>query len=365
MTLYASTRSPGTVVVTVAFQAVTAPWTRLPVASRNAPALTPVKEAPAISPCVTEPEKVAVRTVPDASPSGASADAIAAWSLLSSRLCTSTVQVSAPPVTDVSVRAASFQTTNANTRDPVTAAAFVVSAIVVPAALSVLAPRLLSNAIDAPPLVVPVPERATACGLPGALSVTLTFALRLPVAVGLKLTVIVQVALTASDAGQSFVCVKSPGFVPVRAMPLIVSGAVPVFCSVDVCGALVEPIASEPNARLAGVRVTLEAVPVPVRVTLCGLPTALSVIATLALRLPVAVGLNATVIVHVAFAARVAGQSFACVKSPGFAPVRPTLVMVSEAVPVFLSVDVCDVLVEPTTCEAKARLAGVSVTAGA
>ena len=285
--------------------------------------------------------------------------------MLSSLLCTSTVQVSAPPVTDASVRVASFQTTKRNTREPVTAAAVVASVIVVLAAFSVLVPRLLSKAIDAPPLVVPVPERATLCGLPGALSLTLTFALRLPVAVGLKLAVIVHVAFTASDAGQSFDCAKSLGFVPVSVTPLIVSGAVPLFRSVEVCAALVEPTICEPKARLAGVNATPEAVPVPVRSTLCGLPGALSVTATLALRLPVAVGANATLIVHVALAASDAGQSLDCVKSVGFVPARVTPLIVSGAVPLLRSVDVCAALVAPTTCEPKARFAGVSVTAGA
>ena len=77
ITLYASTRSPGTVVVTVAFHAATAPWLRLAVASTELPVATPVNDAPAIRPCVTDPEKVAVRTVLDERPAGASADAIA------------------------------------------------------------------------------------------------------------------------------------------------------------------------------------------------------------------------------------------------------------------------------------------------
>ena len=51
----------------------------------------------------------------------------------------------------------------------------------------------------------PVPERATVCGEPVALSATLTEAVRLPVAVGLKVTVMVQVALTASVTPQLLV----------------------------------------------------------------------------------------------------------------------------------------------------------------
>lgn len=68
--------------------------------------------------------------------------------------------------------------------------------------------------------------------------------------------------------------------------------------------------------------------PVPLSVTLCGVPVALSAIVTLAERLPVTDGANVAEIVHVAFTASVAGltgQVFVCAKSPAFAPVIPTL----------------------------------------
>ena len=50
--------------------------------------------------------------------------------------------------------------------------------------------------------VVPVPLRETVCGLAAALSVTLTAALREPLAVGLKVTLIVQLAAAASELPQ-------------------------------------------------------------------------------------------------------------------------------------------------------------------
>jgi hypothetical protein len=50
--------------------------------------------------------------------------------------------------------------------------------------------------------VVPVPLSETVCGLPDALSVTLKAALRVPLAVGLKVTLIVQLALAASELPQ-------------------------------------------------------------------------------------------------------------------------------------------------------------------
>src|SRR5436309_1012407 len=50
-----------------------------------------------------------------------------------------------------------------------------------------------------------------------------------------------------------------------------------------------------PNARELGERVTAEVVPVPLRLTVCGLPAALSVTLTAALLAPVVVGVNVTV----------------------------------------------------------------------
>jgi hypothetical protein len=50
-------------------------------------------------------------------------------------------------------------------------------------------------------------------------------------------------------------------------MPLMLSGAVPVFFSVDDCAALVVPSSCELKVRLPGVRVTAGAVPVPLSAT--------------------------------------------------------------------------------------------------
>src|SRR6266566_2903572 len=88
----------------------------------------------------------------------------------------------------------------------------------------------------------PVPLRATDCGLPDALSVIVTLALRLPVAVGVKVTLMVQEAPAASVLellGHVLVWAKSPALVPVRAMLLMVRDPVPLLVSVTVCAALV------------------------------------------------------------------------------------------------------------------------------
>ena len=193
---------------------------------------------------------------------------------------------------------------------------------------------------------VPVPLSATACGLPLASSLIWTAAARAPVAAGVNVAVIVHVAFTASDAGQSLFCAKSAAFVPAMTIPPIVSEAVPVFFSVEDCDAVVVPTRTEPNASVDGVRVTAGAgvEPVPLRVTACGLPDASSVIVTLADRAPVAVGENVALMVHVALAASVPGQSFVCAKSP----LTVIAAMVSGAVPLLVSVTGSAPLVVPT-----------------
>jgi hypothetical protein len=105
------TRSVGFVVVTLALQAATPPWVVLALASSGVVGATPVKDEAAISPCVTEPEKVAVKTCPTARPTGAGAEAIAIRKLLVFLTWASTVHVRPPPVTEVSVRVELFHTT--------------------------------------------------------------------------------------------------------------------------------------------------------------------------------------------------------------------------------------------------------------
>jgi hypothetical protein len=84
---------------------------------------------------------------------------------------------------------------------------------------------------------VPVPERETEGAAPGALLVTLREAVRAPRAVGVKVTLMLQDALTASvldPVGQLSIWAKSPGFVPMSAMLLMLSGSVPVLVTVIV-----------------------------------------------------------------------------------------------------------------------------------
>ena len=115
----------------------------------------------------------------------------------------------------------------------------------------------------------------------------------------------------------------------------------------------------------AGVSVTVgvEDAPVPVRATVCGEPVALSATERLAVRDPVTVGLNSTETVQLAPAARVAPQVVADFRNDvALVPVVVSEESVTVPVPVFLTVTTWAAVVEPTTVDAKARLAGESET---
>ena len=70
-----------------------------------------------------------------------------------------------------------------------------------------------------------------------------------------------------------------------------------------------------------------------------------------AVRVPVACGVNVTEMMHLPLAATLLPQVLVWAKSVGFVPVIEIPEMVSAAVPVFLSVTVCAVEVEPETAE--------------
>ena len=93
-----------------------------------------------------------------------------------------------------------------------------------------------------------------------------------------------------------------------------------------------------PKARLMGERLTRAAVPVPERLTVCGLPLALSVRVTAAVRVPLAAGVKVTLMVQLAPAATLDPQLLVCAKSLGFVPMSARLEMLKAELPVLLSV---------------------------
>ena len=62
------------------------------------------------------------------------------------------------------------------------------------------------------------------------MSVTVNVALRVPLAVGMNVTSIEQLAPAAKLGPQLFVCAKSPLLVPVKAMLVILIGELVPFC---------------------------------------------------------------------------------------------------------------------------------------
>jgi len=235
---------------------------------------------------------------------------------------------------------------NSGALTPVSAR-FVITRLAVPVLLSVIAVGALlvwGNWLAKVKLggllliagAVPTPDRATACGLPTALSVIDNEAARLPTAVGVKVrfTVVLLPAVTLIG-NEPAANVKSPAFAPVIPRPVIDKLAVPVLVIVTGVTALVAFTSCLPKLTVAGLIPTPGAMPVPDRVTVCGLPLALSAIVSEAVRLPVAVGVKVTFTVMLLPGVTVIGNEPAAkAKSPAFAPVIARLEVVRLAVPV-------------------------------
>jgi hypothetical protein len=166
-------------------------------------------------------------------------------------------------------------------------------------------------------------------------------------------------ARVAGDIGQVFVWAKSP----VATMPVIVNGPVPGFVSVTACVALVDPTAWLVNVKLAGATLAAGTVPVPLRLIVCGLPGSLSVIVTVPVTLPDALGVNVILTVQLAPDAKVAGgtgQVLVWAK----VPVTAIPDTVNGPVPVLESVTVWAALVNPTFRLVKVKLVGATLAAG-
>jgi hypothetical protein len=103
--------------------------------------------------------------------------------------------------------------------------------------------------------------------------------------------------------------------------------------------------------------------PVPVRVTVCVLPATLlllSVMVSVPVSVPAALGEKVTSMVQEPLAATRPPQVSVCEKSPLVA----MLAMVSDPVPVLLSVTGCEALVVPAAWRPKVRLVGAALAMG-
>src|SRR5271167_2073319 len=127
---------------------------------------------------------------------------------------------------------------------------------------------------------------------------------RVPLAVGLKVTVTLQLAIGARLVPQCGSLWKSLQFVPVVAKPKgsrKLAATLPILVSVTVCGLLVAPTATLPKLNKAGDsdKMMLPVpLPVPVSGSLWGLPEALSQMVTAPDSVPGEVGVNLTLSVQ-------------------------------------------------------------------
>jgi hypothetical protein len=159
---------------------------------------------------------------------------------------------------------------------------------------------------------------------------------------------------------------KSPGFVPPRVTLLIVSALVPLFVRVATFCPPIPPTDTETQFRFVGATDAVPPVvdaPVPVSATVCGLPVPESAKLRVALRVPLAVGLNTTEAEQVPDAARLVPHDLLeMLKSPAFVPVIATLlIVIDDAVP-FLRVADCAALAEPTLILANVSAEGLAET---
>src|SRR5208337_3851045 len=210
--------------------------------------------------------------------------------------------------------------------------------------------------------------KVAVCGLPGALSITEIYALYEPATVGENVTWIEQLAPGArlGVLSQPLYPLKRVGPSGRRETPVMVSTAVPVLASVTDCFALTVSRTCWPNERVDGKRFAAGApAPVPLKLIVWGLPLALSVMETDALRDPVADGVNVTLIVQLAPAPTLVPQLFVWAKSPEFVPLRAMLDMLREALPVFESITLCAALVEPVPCWPNFKLVSERLAMGA
>src|SRR5205823_4203778 len=194
---------------------------------------------------------------------------------------------------------------------------------------------------------------------------------RAPEAVGVKVTLIVQLASAAKVAGlvgQALAPVLVAAKSPEAAKEQMVKAAVPVFVNVTVIGALVVASSWLPKSRLMGANPTSGAVRFPLCTLVPYTTLFRSATDSVPVRAPEAVGVKVTLIVQLAPAAKVAGlvgQALAPVLVAVKSPEAAKELIVKAAVPVLVSVTVIGALVVASSWLPKSRLMGANPTAGA
>lgn len=132
--------------------------------------------------------------------------------------------------------------------------------------------RLVAERVTGAVGATPVPLNAMLCGDVVALSVMVIAAFNAPAVLGAKWPWMVQLVPTARLVPQVLANTKEDALVPVTAMLLIDSAAVPVLVIVTDWDTLEVSRSTEPNERLVADRVTGAATPVPLKAMFCGEP---------------------------------------------------------------------------------------------
>jgi len=197
-------------------------------------------------------------------------------------------------------------------------------------------PRLVGERLTT--AAAPVPERLTVCGLPLALSVMLTEAVRLPLAEGLNVTLIVQLLPAATELPHVLVWAKSLALTPVSARLVMFSVVPPLFVSVTAWALLVVPRAWLANVMLGGDKFAVGcATPVPdSEMLMVGFHQALVMIDMAPVTLPPTAGANSTLKVAFWRAFRVRGNTSPLTLKP--APVTVACETFTLLVPLFARV---------------------------
>ncbi len=179
---------------------------------------------------------------------------------------------------------------------------------------------------------------------------------RLPKLRGVKVTLILQFAPIASALGQLLVSAKSP-FTEIPEMFKVTSPVLFKFTDLD---PLVVFTSWLEKLNKVWDKLATGATPVPVKLAVGALPTALLFKVTVPVRFPRAVGVKTMNAEQLAPEARVVPQLLVWLKSP--VNVKP--LMDSGPKPVLVSVSVCEALEVFTSCEAKVSEEGEIVPAG-
>jgi len=195
--------------------------------------------------------------------------------------------------------------------------------------------------------VTPVPDRDTVAGEPVALLTTEMPPLTLPLTVGLNWALRVRFCAGESVTGVLPPASKKPA--PFAVICEMVTLEFPVLVIVTFWVAEVVPVVMLPKLKLVGLmpRVSVAAIPVPVKLTVLGDVGALFTIEMLPEAVPTDVGRKSTLIVVLCPALMFKGKENPLTEKP--APEAVSWVMVRVAFPVLVMIKVWDRLLLTTT----------------